>query len=174
MMKPLAQAAAYIQEKSNLVPKVGIVLGTGLGGLAEQVTAEAVLPYADIPNFPVSTAPDHAGRMRLGRLAGVPVCVLEGRVHYYEGYSMQEVAFPVRVLRLLGAETVILTNAVGGINRDYRVGDLMLIRDHIKFFNDTPLRGPNLDALGPRFSDMCNAYPARLRTLARESQYPIG
>lgn len=166
-MKQLEQAAAFIASKSDIRPKIGIILGTGLNGFVDQIDAEATLPYRDIPHFPVSTAPDHAGRLVIGRLYGRPVAVMQGRVHYYEGYSMADVVFPVRVLRLLGIQTLIVTNAAGGINNTFRVGDLVLLSDHIKFFNDTPLRGPNLSAFGPRFNDMCSAYPQALRDVAK-------
>ena len=132
--------------------------------LEEAVT----IPYGDIPHFPVSTAPYHKGQLVAGKVSGKKVILLQGRIHYYEGYTMEQVVFPVRVLKLLGVKTLFVTNAVGAINPEFAVGDLMMINDHIKFFNDSPLRGQNIDAFGPRFNDMSNAYTKSLRLLAKE------
>ncbi|MBE7021870.1 MAG: purine-nucleoside phosphorylase [Ruminococcaceae bacterium] len=168
MLQKLNEAADYIRSKLQIRPEIALVLGTGLGDFAAELTGSVVIPYADIPHFPVSTAPYHKGQLVAGELAGKPVLIMQGRFHYYEGYTMEQAAFPVRVFCLLGIKTLILTNAVGAINTDYRVGDLMMIEDHIKFFNDSPLRGSNLDSFGPRFNDMSNAYTKKLRDLARE------
>ncbi len=168
MMEKLSQAAEYIQNRIPMRPQIALILGTGLGEFADLLENPVTIPYGDIPNFPVSTAPYHKGQLVAGTLNGKNILILQGRIHYYEGYSMSEVAFPVRVLTLLGVKTLFVTNAVGAINTEYRVGDLMVISDHIKFFNDTPLRGKNMDVFGPRFFDMSDAYSARLRALAKE------
>lgn len=168
LMQKLTQAAECIKKKIVVRPEIALILGTGLGSFAELLEDAVTVPYSEIPGFPVSTAPYHKGQLVAGRLGGKPVVVLQGRVHYYEGYSMQEIAFPVWVLKLLGVTTLFVTNAVGAINLDYRVGDLMMISDHIKFFNDTPLRGENIDEFGPRFFDMSKAYTPALRELARK------
>jgi len=168
MMQKLAEAAEYISNHISIKPEIALILGTGLGNFATQLADAETVSYNDIPHFPVSTAPYHKGQLVAGTMCGKRVLIMQGRIHYYEGYSMHEVAFPVRVLRLLGVKTLILTNAVGAINTDYRVGDLMMIEDHIKFFNDTPLRGANLAEFGPRFNDMSDAYTKTLRDLARK------
>jgi purine-nucleoside phosphorylase len=150
-------------------PGIGLILGSGLGEIADELDDPIFLEYGDIPGFPASTAPGHRGRLVTGSFEGKPVAVMQGRFHYYEGYSMQQVAFPVRVLKLLGVETLIVTNAAGGINRLFNSGDLMLIRDHIKLAGDSPLRGPNDEDFGPRFNDMSDAYGRELRRKAREA-----
>ncbi|NLE44351.1 MAG: purine-nucleoside phosphorylase [Chloroflexi bacterium] len=163
-------AADLIRGRTAIDPKVGLILGTGLGEIAETVQDSVVIPYADIPGFPHSGVAGHAGRMVVGRLEGRPVVVLQGRAHYYEGYSMDQVTFAVRVLQVLGIEILIVTNAAGGINGSFVAGDIMLITDHINLIGmggANPLRGPNLDALGPRFPDMSVAYDEKLRSLAR-------
>ncbi len=151
-------------------PRVGLILGSGLGPLAEEAEAVAVIPTAEIPDWPVSTVPGHAGRLVLGTLASQPVLILQGRVHYYEGYTMAQVGLPVRVMQRLGVETLIVTNAAGAVNPDFAPGDLMLITDHLNLMGMAglnPLRGPNLDELGPRFPDMSQAYDRELQALAR-------
>ncbi|MBQ9915354.1 MAG: purine-nucleoside phosphorylase [Clostridia bacterium] len=168
MLAKLNEAAEYIREKLTCRPEIAIILGTGLGEFADLMENPVTIPYGDIPHFPVSTAPHHKGRLLAGTVAGKEMIILQGRVHYYEGYSMNEVAFPVRVLKLLGIKTLIVTNAVGAINLDFQVGDLMMISDHIKFFNDTPLRGENMECFGPRFFDVSDAYRKTIRDLARE------
>lgn len=166
MIKKIKAAAQYLKNQIDVVPKTAIVLGSGLGFLADGLENKREISYKDIPEFPISTAPMHKGTMAYGSLFGCPVILMCGRFHYYEGYSMQEVTFYVRVLKWLGVENLILTNAVGAINEDFKVGDMMLISDHIKFFNDSPLRGKNLDEFGPRFNDMSDAYTKALRDLA--------
>jgi len=165
IMRNIIKARDYIQAQAQTKPQIAIILGSGLGALADDVQVDAVFPYAELPNFPVSTVVGHAGRLALGTLAGKNVVVMQGRFHYYEGYPMTQVVFPVWVMQALGAETLIVTNAAGGLNPDFDPGDVMLITDHINMMGDNPLRGPNLDDLGPRFPDMTNAYSLKLRDL---------
>lgn len=163
-------AAEALRPQLRVLPEVAIVLGTGLGGLADQITDAQVFAYGDLPHFPRSTVLGHAGRLVVGRLAGVPVAALQGRFHLYEGYSAAQVVHPVRVLGLLGARVLIVTNASGGLDASYRAGDLMLLRDHIGlalFSGMNPLVGPNDEGIGPRFPALSNAYDAELRLLAR-------
>lgn len=150
-------------------PRAGMILGTGLGGLAEQMDVEATIPYAEIPHFPVSTVESHAGRLLCGRLCGVPLVAMEGRFHYYEGYSTEQVTFPVRVIKALGAEMLIVTNAAGAMNPDYELADIVIIDDHINLMPENPLRGANDDALGPRFPDMSAPYDRELMAIAEQS-----
>lgn len=159
-------AAAVVRERWPHAPRVGIILGTGLGGVAANIDVEATVEYGDIPGFAPSTVESHPGRLLCGRLAGVPVVAMQGRLHRYEGYSLQQVTFPVRVLRALGADTLIVSNACGGMHPLWAPGDLMLIADHINLLGDNPLVGPNDPALGPRFPDMSAPYDAALRELA--------
>jgi len=161
-------AAAVIRERINASPDVAIVLGTGLGQLAARIESPTAIDYREIPGFPLSTVESHAGRLLSGRLAGRPVLAMQGRFHRYEGYSLQQATFPVRVLRQLGARTLIVSNACGGMHPDWKAGDLMLIADHINLLGDNPLIGPNDDRLGPRFPDCSALYDAGLRALARE------
>jgi purine-nucleoside phosphorylase len=149
-------------------PDVAVILGTGLSGVASQIDVDVAIEYADIPEFPLSTVESHAGRLLCGELGGKTVVAMQGRFHRYEGYSLQQVTFPVRVLRALGARTLIVSNACGGMHPLWEAGDLMLISDHINLLGDNPLIGPNDDRLGPRFPDMSEPYDARLRALARE------
>ena len=159
-------AAEAIRARSNTEPRYGITLGTGLGGLAQQIEVESTIPYAEIPGFPSSTTVSHAGQLILGQLGGQPVIALEGRFHAYEGYSLEEITLPVRVLKALGVEVAIFSNAAGGLNPLFDQGDLMIITDHINLMGLNPLIGPNDDALGPRFPDMCDPYDLELaRTL---------
>ena len=160
------EAVAAIRSRSGLVPQVGIILGTGLGSLAGKITVETAIPYADIPHFPEPTVDGHAGELILGHLAGKAVVALSGRFHRYEGYSLQQVAFPVRVARALGVETLVVSNAAGGMNPQFQAGDLMVITDHINLMGDNPLIGENDEALGPRFPDMCEPYANDLVALA--------
>lgn len=162
------EAAAAVRERFDTVPDVAVILGTGLGRLGAEIETATAIDYADIPHFPLSTVESHAGRLLCGRLAGKTVIAMQGRFHRYEGYTPQQVTFPVRVLRSLGARTLVVSNACGGMNPFWRAGDLMLIADHINLLGDNPLTGPNDDRLGPRFPDMSDAYDAQLRALARE------
>jgi purine-nucleoside phosphorylase len=166
------EAAAAIERLTAVQPKVAIVLGSGLSALAEAVQQPVAIDYRAIPHFPISTIPGHQGRLILGQLEGQPVAVMQGRTHYYEGYSIQQVTLPIRVLRLLGVETLILTNAAGGLNKNFQAADLMLIVDHINMVGMAginPLRGPNDPELGPRFLDMSKAYDRELGRLAWET-----
>jgi purine-nucleoside phosphorylase len=149
-------------------PRFGIILGTGLGGLAEEIQAEAVFAYKDIPHFPVSTAPSHASRLVCGKLAGKSVMAMEGRFHAYEGYTLQQITFPVRVMKALGCEVLIVSNACGGMNPQYAKGDIMAIEDHINLLGDNPLIGKNDDRLGIRFPDMCHPYDRELIALTQK------
>ena len=151
-----------------MVPRIGIVLGTGLGDLAGALETQAVVPYRDIPHFPASTVEGHAGELHLGRIGGQPVAVMKGRVHYYEGYDMQAVAFPVRVLKALGCSNLVITSAVGGLNPEMTPGSIVVTSDHINLMGDNPLIGENDDALGPRFPDMSEPYSRALIALAEQ------
>jgi len=167
-------AAAAVRARARSRPEVGVVLGTGLGDFADALELESVVPFADIPHFPVSTVESHAGELHLGRLAGRPVAVLKGRVHFYEGYTMRQVAFPVRVLKALGCGTLVITNAVGGMNPDLPPGTLTVTTDHINLMGDNPLIGPNDDELGPRFPDMSEPYSRALIALAERVARDLG
>ncbi len=164
----LERAVAAVRAVTAFEPRVAVILGTGLGGLAAEIRTDAVIGYEGIPGFPLSTVETHAGRLLLGELGGKPVVAMQGRFHRYEGYSMQQITFPVRVLRALGAETLIVSNACGGMHPLWSAGDLVLIADHINLLGDNPLVGPNDDTLGPRFPDMSQAYDPDLRAVARQ------
>ncbi len=155
-------AVSYIQSETDFQPEYLLILGTGLGQLAEEIDISDTIEYDDIPNFPVSTVESHHGRLIFGHLGNKPVMAMQGRFHYYEGYTMQQIAFPVRVAKALGVQTLVVSNACGGLNPNYRRGDIMLINDHINFLGDNPLIGPNDDELGPRFPDMSEPYTERL------------
>jgi purine-nucleoside phosphorylase len=163
----IQEAKNYLASRWQGKPRVGIILGTGLGGLAEDIKADLALPYGDIPHFPVSTAPGHAGRLVCGTLGGKGVLAMEGRFHFYEGWSLQQITFPVRVMKALGCEVLIVSNACGGMNPQWAKGDLMLIEDHINLLSDNPLIGKNDERLGPRFPDMCEPYDRKLIALAQ-------
>lgn len=164
----IEEAVAHVRGQCELTPEVAIVTGTGLGALAEEVKVSCKIPYGQIPHFSVSSSPTHAGEMVLGELGGKKVATLSGRVHYYEGYTMQQVTFPVRVVRGLGASVLILSNAVGAMNPMLMPGDILIVTDHINLMGDNPLIGPNDDGLGPRFPDMCEAYTSMLIELAED------
>lgn len=169
------ESADYLRSCLNgFTPDVVMVLGSGLGFLGDQVENATVIPYGNIPHFKVSTAPGHKGQLVCGTLAGKKVAVMQGRMHHYEGYSYQDVSYAVRVLRLLGCTKLFLTNAAGCVEKDWDVGDIMLITDHIKFFMESPLRGENLDEFGPRFPDMSHVYTTRFHDIARESAKELG
>lgn len=167
-------AAQMIRSRWSVQPRVGLILGTGLGGLAEQIDTQASIPYGEIPHFTESTAPSHAGRLVCGHLRGVPIVAMEGRFHYYEGYSLQQVTFPVRVMRALGADILLATNAAGGINPQWDLADLVVLEDHINLLPDNPLRGVNDDRLGPRWPDLAEPYDRGLLALARRSALELG
>lgn len=174
MWKALSESAEYLASKTNTRPVTGIVLGTGLGALADEIQISVKIPYADIPNFPVTTVDGHPGNLIFGLLAGRPVVAMEGRFHYYEGYTMAETVFPLRVLKLLGIRQAFLSNAAGSVNPEFQVGDLMVIRDHINFFPDSPLRGKNIDELGTRFPDMSEPYDRQLIRIALNASGSLG
>ena len=158
----IAETAAFLRTRTGLSPELGIILGSGLGGLVESVAIESAVPYDQIPHFPSSTVEGHAGELIFGTLGKRSVMMMAGRFHYYEGYSMEEISFPVRVMRALGAGTLIVSNAAGAMNPAYSVGDIILIRDHVNLFPEHPLRGPNDERLGPRFPDMSEPYDRTL------------
>ncbi len=167
-------AADEIRRRAASRPAVAIVLGTGLGGLADEIALETSIPYEDIPGFPLSTVESHAGRLLIGQLGGKPVAAMQGRFHRYEGYDLRQVTFPVRVLHALGAETLVVSNACGGMHPLWAPGDLMLMADHINLLGDNPLVGANDDRLGPRFPDLAAAYDPALRALARRTALELG
>ena len=167
MRRKVAEAADYIRAKAPVKPEVGLVLGSGLGELADGVEGAVRLPYAEIPHFPLSTAPGHKGNLVLGTLSGKPVMVMQGRFHTYEGYSQQQVAFPIRVMKALGVQTLIVTCATGGLNYRFEAGDVMLITDHLNLTGSNPLIGPNDPEVGERFPVMYDAYRPELRALAK-------
>ena len=167
MLEKIKATANFIKEKIKASPEIGIVLGTGLGGLVNEIEIIESIPYNEIPNFPVSTVEGHAGRLIYGKLGEKEVLAMQGRFHYYEGYSMTEVTFPVRVFKFVGVKTLFVSNATGGLNPDFKVGDIMVINDHINFFPEHPLRGKNIAELGPRFPDMSKCYDNKLRNRAK-------
>ena len=169
LRRRVAEATAEIRQKTELTPTIGIILGTGLGKMALEIIPEVVIPYDDIPHFPLSTVESHHGKLIIGRLAGKPVVAMQGRFHYYEGYTMQEITFPVRVMKALGVEILLVSNACGGLNPLYRKADIMIIDDHINLLGDNPLIGENDDALGPRFPDMSEPYSQRLIALTEKA-----
>ena len=168
------EAAAFIRSKCTLIPQIGLILGSGLGDLADEIQNAVVIPYREIPHFPLSTVVGHAGELVIGELEGKIVIAMKGRFHFYEGYSMQQIAFPVWVMRTLGAQVLIATNAAGGINRSFSPGDLMIIVDHINLLWDNPLIGPNDDELGVRFPSMRLAYPWDLVETAQRAAEKAG
>lgn len=164
----IAESVAAIRGRTQAAPGIGIILGTGLGGLAARIHVDCAIEYADIPHFPLSTVESHTGRLLVGTLGGKPVVAMQGRFHRYEGYTLQQVTFPVRVMKALGVGTLVVSNACGGMNPLWEPGDLMLMADHINLIGENPLTGPNDDALGPRFPDMSQPYDHALQLLARE------
>lgn len=168
MLEKMKETAEYIRSQMTTQPHIGIILGTGLGNLAMQITDRQEIPYQSIPNFPVSTVEGHSGKLIIGKLGGVDVMAMQGRFHYYEGYNMKEVTFPVRVMHAVGIDTLFVSNASGGVNPDFEIGDLMIITDHINVFPEHPLRGKNYNELGPRFPDMSEAYDKQLIAKAKQ------
>ena len=174
LREQIDRAVSVVRARVSLAPQVAIILGSGLGALAGEVRADAVVPYAEIPGFPRSTVEGHAGNLLVGQLEGRAVAVMQGRAHFYEGYSLADVVFPVRVIRALGARVLLVSNAAGGINRLWSSGDLMIIADHINFMGSNPLMGPNDPDLGPRFPDMSQAYDPDLIALAERAALAEG
>lgn len=168
MIEKIRETADFLVKKTGLKPEAGIVLGSGLGGLVDEIDISHTMPYCDIPNFLTSTVEGHAGQFIFGSLGGKQVVAMQGRFHYYEGYPMQKVTFPVRVMKFLGVHTMLFSNAAGGLNPAFEVGDLMIIRDHINHFPEHPLRGPNIDELGTRFPEMSETYCRKLIARAKQ------
>lgn len=162
ILAQLNEAKTYIQKKNSTIPKIGIVLGSGLGNLSKEIKEEISIPYNLIPHFPISTVQGHAGKLIIGTLQGKPIVAMAGRLHFYEGYTMEQVVFPIRLMKWLGAEYIFISNAAGGMHKDFKVGDLMIITDHISFFTHNPLIGKNISELGPRFPDMSEPYDKTL------------
>ncbi|WP_072330103.1 purine-nucleoside phosphorylase [Thermoactinomyces sp. DSM 45891] len=174
MIQRIQEAKEYISSKTNQTYPFGLILGSGLGDLADKVENKVIIKYDEVPHFPVSTVEGHAGQLVLGTLAGKQVIAMQGRFHFYEGYSQQDVTFPVRVMKALGVETVLVTNAAGGMNADFHAGDLMIITDHINMTGSNPLIGPNFAELGPRFPDMSTAYTPELVQVAKRVAADLG
>ena len=176
MLQTIKETASFISNKTKFNPEIGIILGTGLGGLVSEIDIQHSIPYNEIPNFPVSTVEGHSGRLIFGTLGNMNVVAMQGRFHFYEGYTMEKVTFPVRVMNLLGIKNLIVSNASGGVNPDYKVGDLMIIEDHICLIPN-PLIGENIDELGPRFPDMSESYEKNLikgaEDIATENNLPV-
>lgn len=166
LKETINEAAQFIRGKTKVLPQVGIILGTGLGSLADAINVDAKIPYEEIPHFPVSTVESHTGRLILGELSGRSVVAMQGRFHFYEGYDLKQVTFPVRVMKALGATALVVSNACGGLNPHFKSGEVVVITDHINLQGSNPLFGPNDESLGPRFPDMCNCYDPELITLA--------
>lgn len=167
------QAIDFIRTKTNAEPSIGIILGTGLGGLAKEMKKDVVVEYKDIPHFPVSTVESHQGRLIFGTLAGKKVVAMQGRFHMYEGYNLKQVTFPVRVMKFIGVENLLISNAAGALNPLFRKGDVMIMTDHINLLGDNPLIGPNDDELGPRFPDMSEPYTKKLIALAEQASLDL-
>jgi len=174
LLDQINEAATFIRTRTDLVPEVGIILGTGLGRLGERIEVEAEVSYAQIPHFPISTVESHAGKLLLGKLSGKKVVAMQGRFHFYEGYTMRQVGFPVWVMKSLGIKTLVVCNASGGINPQFRIGDMVIITDHINLQGKNPLLGQNDERLGPRFPDMFELYDPRLIDLAEQIAIELG
>ncbi|MCG8576041.1 MAG: purine-nucleoside phosphorylase [Flavobacteriales bacterium] len=168
MWKQIVETTEFIHDRVQFAPEIGIVLGTGLGGLAKEIEIKHSLNYNDIPNFPISTVESHTGKLIFGVLGGKNVVAMQGRFHYYEGYSLEQVTFPIRVMKMLGIKKLFLSNASGGVNPDFEVGEIMILNDHINLFPDNPLTGKNIDELGPRFPDMSDVYDRKMIDMAKE------
>ena len=162
MLNKITETANYIKAKVEIIPEIAIILGTGLGAIVENIKKAQYIPYEEIPNFPISTVEGHKGNLIFGQLGNKQVMAMQGRFHYYEGYDMKEVTFPIRVMQQLGIKTLFVSNAAGGMNKEFKVGDIMIITDHINLFPENPLRGKNYSELGPRFPAMTEAYSKRL------------
>ena len=168
MLEQIKGPADFIRNKTNFNPQIGIILGTGLGGLVKEIETKYVIPYEEIPNFPLSTVEGHSGKLIFGMLGGKNVVAMQGRFHYYEGYDMKQVTFPVRVMRFLGIERLFVSNASGGVNPDFEIGDLMILNDHVNLFPTNPLIGKNYPELGPRFPDMSEPYDLQMIKMAKD------
>lgn len=168
MFKKIAETTEFIHDNVPFRPEIGVVLGTGLGGLVNEIDVKFELSYDKIPNFPISTVESHSGKLIFGTLGGKNVMAMQGRFHYYEGYDMKEVTFPIRVMKMLGVKKLFVSNASGGVNPEFKVGEIMIISDHINTFPENPLRGKNIDELGPRFPDMSDVYDLKMRSLAKQ------
>ena len=168
MLDNIKLTARYLKSQISSEPRIGIILGTGLGGLVNEINIELAIPYKEIPNFPVSTVEGHSGQLIFGTLGGKEIVAMQGRFHYYEGYDMGEVVFPVRVMKFLGVNTLFVSNASGGVNPNFEIGEIMIINDHINLFPTNPLIGPNMDELGPRFPAMSEPYSKRMIAKAKE------
>lgn len=177
LLEQMKEAADYINSKTQVKPSIGIILGTGLGGLVKEIEVIDEISYQDIPHFPVSTVESHSGKLIFGNLGGKKVVAMQGRFHFYEGYNMQQVTFPVRVMKLLGIERLFVSNASGGVNPDFEVGEIMILNDHINLFPAHPLIGKNIDELGPRFPDMSEPYDHQMievaKTIAAENNIKV-
>ena len=177
MLTQFKESVEYIQSKTSIKPSIGIILGTGLGGLVKEINVIDEIEYKNIPNFPVSTVESHSGKLIFGELGGKKVVAMQGRFHYYEGYNMKQVTFPVRVMKLLGIEKLFVSNASGGVNPDFEVGEIMIQNDHINLFPEHPLVGKNFDELGPRFPDMSEPYDPDMiklaQTIAKENNIKV-
>lgn len=174
MLEKISETARFLMSAQKTNPLIGIILGTGLGGLVNEIDIETTILYKDIPNFPVSTVEGHKGQLIFGKINGKPVLAMQGRFHYYEGYTMKEVTFPVRVMKQIGIKHLLVSNASGGLNPDYKVGDIMIIDDHINMFGANPLLGKNIAELGPRFPDMSQPYSHDLNARAKKIANKIG
>ena len=174
MLKKIKETTEYLESRISLKPEIGIILGTGLGGLVNEIDIQHTFPYEFIPNFPVSTVQGHHGQLIFGTMGGKAIVAMQGRFHYYEGYTMQEITFPVRVMKFLGIELLMLSNASGGVNPDFEVGDIMIIEDHINLMKDNPLIGRNEEEVGVRFPDMGHAYDQVLIEKAFEISAKLG
>lgn len=173
-LEKIKEATAYIKDRTECRPKIGLILGSGLGSLADEIQDADKFAYEELPYFPVSTVEGHAGRLVLGNLEGKPVVAMQGRFHYYEGYTMREITFPIRVMKALGVQIMIVTNACGGLNPNFSAGSLMFIEDHINFTGTNPLIGENFEELGPRFPDMSQAYDKQLIELGKSLSEELG
>lgn len=167
MLKLIHNSVEYLKKVADFQPEIGIILGTGLGGLVDEIKIEKSIPYKDIPNFPVSTVEGHQGKLIFGLLGSKKVIAMQGRFHFYEGYTMSQIVFPIRVMKFLGITKLIVSNASGGVNPNFEIGDIMIINDHINLFPTNPLIGPNIEELGTRFPDMSDAYDPKLIALAQ-------
>ncbi|MFZ5985892.1 MAG: purine-nucleoside phosphorylase [Bacillota bacterium] len=174
IFETVKETAEYIKEKVKVIPKIAVILGSGLGPLVDEIKDPVVIDYKDIPNFPITTVEGHAGKLVCGSLGGKPVLAMKGRFHHYEGYDISQVVFPIRAFKVLGITDLLVTNAAGGINKAFKPGDLMIIKDHISFFAPSPLRGKNLSEFGVRFPDMSRAYSGKLIELCKKASAKEG